>query len=167
MEALANRLETLHKWLARCGGGVLMIAAAITTYDVFCRFFLDSPTDWALETAQYCLIYGTFLGAAYAFKEDMYIRVDVITSLLSGNNQDRLRLLSHVVAFVLFTIIAWYSAKYTLFCFSKGWTQNTAMRTPMWIPLIIIPFGSIMISLQNFLLILKHLLKNESSPAPR
>lgn len=167
MKAIANGLEILHKWLARIGGAILMIAAIITTYDVFCRFFLNRPTDWALETAQYCLIYGTFLGSAYAFKEDLFIRVDVITSLMSGKNQNRLKLFSHVVAFLLFAIIAWYSTKYTLFCFSKGWTQNTAMRTPMWIPLVIIPLGSISISIQNLLLIFKHFVMPEGNPAPR
>ncbi len=166
MEALASRLEQLNKWLARLGGAILMIAAVITTYDVFCRFFLSSPRDWALETAQYCLLYGTFLGAAYAFREDLYIRVDVITSLLPERNQDRLKVLGHLIAFSLFAVIAWYSSKYTLFVFSKGWTQNTAMRTPMWMPLFIIPFGSILISLQNFLLIVKHFLNKGNQPSP-
>jgi TRAP-type C4-dicarboxylate transport system permease small subunit len=159
MDGLAYRLETMHKWLARLGGAILMIAAVITTYDVFCRFFLNSPTDWALETAQYCLIYGTFLGGAYAFKEDLYIRVDVITSLLPEKLQESLRFAGHFITFVLFLIIAWYSAKYTLFCFSKGWTQNTAMQTPMWIPLVVIPFGSMIISLQNLLLMLRHVFR--------
>ena len=49
-------------------------------YDVSCRFLLSKPTDWALEIAQYSLL-SALLGGAYAFRDDLYIRVDVITNL--------------------------------------------------------------------------------------
>jgi len=156
MNSLISRLEGLNKWFARFGGAILLIAAIITTYDVILRFVINKPTDWALEISQYCLLYGTMLGAAYAFKDDLYIRVDVITNLLPEKKQRFLRLLGDILAFLLFALLAWYSGKYTLFCFSKGWTQNTALRTPMWIPLIIIPIGSIIVSLQNLVMVTKY-----------
>lgn len=159
MNTLIARLEELNKWFARIGGAILLIAAIITTYDVICRFALNKPTDWALEVSQYCLLYGTMLGAAYAFKDDLYIRVDVITNLLPENKQRFLRLLGDILAFLLFALLAWYSGRYTFFCFSKGWTQNTALRTPMWIPLIIIPIGSVIVSLQNLIMVSKYWVK--------
>jgi TRAP-type mannitol/chloroaromatic compound transport system permease small subunit len=99
------------------------------------------------------------LVGAYAFKKDLYIRVDIITNMLSQKNQDKLRFIGYIITFAVFVIIARYSTKYALFCYSKGWTQNTPMRTPMWIPLAVIPFGSIIISFQNLLLMLNYFFK--------
>jgi TRAP-type C4-dicarboxylate transport system permease small subunit len=69
MRSLLRRFETFNKWCATGGGIILMIAAIVTTYDVFCRFLFNNPTIWALETAQYCLIYGTFLGGGICFQK--------------------------------------------------------------------------------------------------
>ncbi len=160
MNALISAFESLNKWMARLGGAILMMAAVITFYDVSCRFLLNKPTDWALEIAQYSLLFGTMLGGAYAFRDDLYIRVDVITNLFPKAGQARFKLLGYAISFVSFAVLAWYSGKYTHFCFLKGWSQNTPLKTPMWLPLIIIPIGSIAMALQNLLLILKDIRKS-------
>lgn len=155
MKNIAGNIENFNKRIALIGGMMLFAAAIITTYDVSLRFIFNNPTSWALEISQYCLLYGTFLGAAYAFKKDAYIRVDVITNLFSKGWQKKFFLLGHFVAMILFLLIAWHSSKFTYLCFKKGWTEPTFLQTPMWIPLIIIPLGSIFISLQNLTMIFR------------
>lgn len=155
MKFLFEKIELFNKSIALLGGAILFIAAIITTYDVFLRFIFNEPTSWALEIAQYCLLYATFLGAAYAFKKDLYISVDVITNLLPRFIKTRLIFLGYVVAMLLFLILSWHAGKFTLMCFKKGWTEPTSLQTPMWIPLIIIPIGGIFIALQNLILLIR------------
>jgi len=142
----------ISKKTALFGGMILFFAAIITTYDVMCRFIFNSPTSWALEIAQYSLLYAIFLGAAYAFLEDSYIRVEVVTNLLPKRVQRVLHIIGNIVTVILFVILAWHSSKFTLLCFTKGWSEPTPLKTPMWIPLIIIPIGCIMVAVQNMLI---------------
>ena len=149
---MSSVVSKVSKKTALFGGIILFSAAIITTYDVMCRFIFNSPTSWALEIAQYSLLYATFLGGAYAFLEDSYTRVEVITNLLPKRVQRGLYIIGDIVTVILFVILAWHSSKFTLLCFTKGWLESTPLKTPMWIPLIIIPIGCTMMAVQNMLI---------------
>jgi len=162
---VSSIITKISKKIALFGGAILFFAAIITTYDVLCRFIFNSPTSWALELAQYSLLYAVFLGGAYAFWEDSYTRVEVIKNLLPKRLQRALYIVGDIITIVLFVMLAWHSGKLTILCFTKGWAEPTPLRVPMWIPLIIIPIGCIAIAVQNIvILFIKRKLKPERQP---
>ena len=46
-------------WLA---AWLFALAGAMLSYEVVARYFFLSPTKWAAELSQLCLIYGTIRG---------------------------------------------------------------------------------------------------------
>lgn len=150
-------VNDLSVWAAYLGGAVTLFAAVITTYDVFMRCFLHNPTSWALELSQYALLFSTFIGAAYTLREDAYIRVDILIMHFPVKIQKFLHMLSGIIILVMFIYLVAMTGKYSIFCFEKGWREPTLLRTPIWIPLSIIPLGCIMVALQQCTLLVQHL----------
>lgn len=53
-----------------------------TAAQVVARYVLKVSAPWAEETARYVFIWMTFLGASYAAKKGIHIRVDILESAL-------------------------------------------------------------------------------------
>ena len=66
MIPLFRAIDTLSEWFGRLAIVMLVVLVVAMVGEVFMRYVLDRPTDWALETT--VMSYGALfmLGAAYA-----------------------------------------------------------------------------------------------------
>ncbi|HAJ22380.1 MAG TPA: C4-dicarboxylate ABC transporter substrate-binding protein, partial [Rhodospirillaceae bacterium] len=55
---------------------------AMLTYEVIMRYFFISPTIWAAELSQLCLIWGSLIAMAWALRWGRHIAVDAVAVLL-------------------------------------------------------------------------------------
>ena len=74
-----------------------------TATQVIARYVLQVSVPWAEETARYVFIWMTFLGASYAAKKGIHIRVDLLESAL-GKYGFLAKHLSSIV-FMVFLIV--------------------------------------------------------------
>ena len=95
------------------------------------------------------LLWGTFFGAAWVLKEDGHVKVDLVVKFLPPRIQRTLELLMYLLGFLLFIYIAWHTTFETIDIYSRGILNVKMLKIPKYLLLLIIPLGSLLLSIQN------------------
>ena len=114
---------------------------ALIIAEVFGRYVLLRPTKIADELAGYLLVGITFLGAAYTLRRGMHIKVDILVNRLSDRLRKRLALAMDTLGLFVIALLTWQSAKLVITDFTSQAHASTVMRTPMFIPELLVPIG--------------------------
>lgn len=79
-------MNAYFTWLGRILRGLLAlifaVMIAVVAGNVFCRFVLGMSLSWGEEVAKILLTYLTFLGAAYAMKDNSHYSFDYLKQRL-------------------------------------------------------------------------------------
>jgi len=77
---------------------LLMVLLVLSvTWQVVSRYLFAAPSSWTEEVARFVLIWIGTLGAAYAFRTNMHIGLDLLPKKLTGNAARNLRWLTLAV----------------------------------------------------------------------
>ena len=81
---MQSLLSPLDKFLR--GMLILLMALLVlaVTWQVVSRYLLASPSSWTEEVARFLLIWIGTLGAAWAFRSNMHIGLDLLPKKLTG-----------------------------------------------------------------------------------
>ena len=55
---------------------------ALAFGNVVVRYVFDGSLTWAAELTTYLFLWSTFFGAAYCFKEDAHISIDILLQMM-------------------------------------------------------------------------------------
>jgi TRAP-type C4-dicarboxylate transport system permease small subunit len=114
---------------------------ALIVVEVFGRYVLLRPTKIADEVAGYLLVGITFLGAAYTLRRGMHIKVDILVNRLSDKLRQRLALAMDTLGLFFIALLTWQSAKLVIAHIASNTHASTPLRTPMFIPELLVPVG--------------------------
>ena len=162
-------MRKLCHWLVFMGGIVsaisIFLIMLVMTYEVFCRYLLNSPTTWGLEVVSYLLATSTCLGLAYTLKVQAHIAVDVVRKLFPITVQlflYRISLLVIVAVCVVMIFWGWIDVKASILL---GDVSLTPLSMPLWIPQTVLPFGAFLLLIQTVeLLFDKNILTSVTDP---
>tara|TARA_R110001592_G_scaffold174098_2_gene412921 strand:- start:493 stop:1119 length:627 start_codon:yes stop_codon:yes gene_type:complete len=109
---LVQTIDAISVWVGRAGAVLVAVLTAIVCYEVFSRYVLNSPHDWAFDASY--MLFGTsfMLAGAYALAKSAHVRGDLIYAGLSARTQAALDLVLYVLFFipgVLALVIGGYS----------------------------------------------------------
>jgi len=146
----------------------LMMAAlvVIVCIDLALRYFFNAPLLWGTEVTEILLLYITFLGAAWVFKEDGHVVVDVLVGKTSGKQKKILMAFSYTLITVVSAVLIYYGFYATYDHYNRGVFNPTILETPIALIIIIIPIGSIPLFLEVLVKIWKLMHSNSKSQAP-
>lgn len=122
---------------------ILALLVIAVFLQVIFRFVLNQPLAWTEEMARYCLVWITFLGAAYAMSSKAHIGMEVFVNLFA--------LPMRKVLYVIATV-----ASLTFFLLMVVEGYDLAARSMSQLsPVLRIPMGAIyaVIPLSGFILI--------------
>lgn len=148
MALIRNIVDTLSRCLFWINAVIIVIMAVAVTYEVVGRYLFGRATIWVTETSSYMLVAVAFLGAAWTLRLDGHIRMELLieTGGLAG------RKISDFAMFFVGAAIAlallWTGWNMTVANYNFGWRSSTLMATPLWIPQLLIPLGSLMLLMQ-------------------
>ena len=128
----------------------LMMSALviIVCLDLVLRYFYNAPLLWGNEVTEILLLYITFLGAAWVFKEDGHVIIDVFTVKAYGRTKKILTMLSLVCVGMVAAVLVYYGF-YTTYDHSMRKVFNpTILETPIALIIVIIPLGSVPLLLE-------------------
>jgi TRAP-type C4-dicarboxylate transport system permease small subunit len=146
--ALARTLAVLNLWMGYAAGLLVAASAVVLTAEVLMRYFLGSPSDWALELCIYMLIASTFIGAAHTLAARGHVSIDIVDAVLAaGVNRWRL-LFADVGAAGLCGFVAANAWRLTATAWSEGWVSNSTWGPQLWIPFGFIALGMSLLTLQ-------------------
>ncbi|KIX14182.1 TRAP transporter small permease [Dethiosulfatarculus sandiegensis] len=152
-------MEKLSKILNR--GSELVLAvflsalALVVFLQVIFRYLLHLPLFWTEETARYCLVWASFLGAGVALRKGQHIAVTILVDRLPPKARVVFVRASQVSMAVIVAVIFWGGIDLVQITQSQ---ISPALRIPMCIPYLAIPIGSA--------IMMVHLIASLLSPLP-
>jgi TRAP-type C4-dicarboxylate transport system permease small subunit len=123
----------------------LMIIVCI---DLALRYFFNSPLLWGTEVTEILLLYITFLGMAWVFREDGHVVIDVFTSKAVGRKKNILSGISYFLVGIVSVVLIYYGFYATWDHYFRGVFNPTVIETPIALIIIVIPIGSIPLFLE-------------------
>ncbi len=120
----------------------------IVCVDLTLRYFFNAPLLWGTEVTEILLLYITFLGAAWVFKEDSHVVIDVFIGKATGNGKKILTLFSYLLIGIVSVVLIYYGCVTTFDHYRRGVFNPTIIETPIALIIAVIPIGSIPLLLE-------------------
>lgn len=151
IDALNERLGWLADWMVLLSAGVSALNAAV-------RYAFNYSSNSFLEIQWYMFGAMVLFGAAYTFKMNEHVRVDIFYSSVS----DRTRLWIDTVGLILFLIpitafLAMLCWPYFLVSFNSAEMSSNAGGLIVWPAKLLLPLGFALLCLQGFSELIKRI----------
>lgn len=130
------------------GASLLLVVTLITFYEVIMRYVFGAPTTWSIDYSIYLIMWGTFLGAAFTLKQGAHIHVDVIVKRFPKKTKTLIGMVAFCLIFIFCAILAWTGFGSSLHAYLFKEITISYMRTPLYLPLLSIPFGATLLVLE-------------------
>ena len=134
-----------------CGiaaAGLLAAATVVVCQMVVMRYFHGASTVWQTEFVIYAIVASTFIGAPYVLLHKGHVNVDLVPLYVKHRTRLVLALIGSLASLVFCLVVAWFSAEYLHEAWAGGWRTETVWALPLWIPLLSLPIGMSLLSLQ-------------------
>lgn len=137
-------IDRLSAGVGKAFGWCIVIMTLGTCYEVFMRYVLRAPTDWAFDMA-YCMYGALFMMAgAYTLSRNGHVRGDVVFRLLPYRTQAGIELSLYILFFFpSFLMLFLYGLPYALTSFhQREVTIYSPAGLPIWPLKMLIPLGA-------------------------
>jgi len=148
LKKLAAIFDYTNLILAVLGVVLILFTMFSVLINVTMRDFLDHAQHWVFEVAEVCLVWITFLGAAWLLRKEGHVKMEFVLNRLSPKVQALLNFSTSILAGIACLAIARYGAEVTWSHFERGIVQTLAIRIPSGLYLVIIAFGSFLLFIQ-------------------
>ena len=156
MQSLLLRVDRVSTWLGQIFSWLIVALTLMITWEVFSRYVLNAPHDWALDVQ--IILYGSIfmMAGAYTLAKNGHVRGDVLYSFFKPKTQAMWDLLLYFV-FFLPGVVAMTWAGWTFANESMAIRESTFSATP--IPIypfkFVIPLAGGMLLLQGIVEIVR------------
>jgi TRAP-type transport system small permease protein len=149
---------------ALLAGFATLVIVLLISYDVTMRYFFNQPQVFVDEMASFLEVLVIFGGTAYTFRTGGHVRVDLLTTRLSGRARAWLRAAGLALSLAFLVIVIWTTAQSALTAYRYG-RVSTVMLYPLWLPMLVIPLGLALLGV-IMLLALAQQLRRLRAPEP-
>ena len=147
-------MKKLSRYTNRFGEVMLVLFLSALTIVVFLqvlfRYVFNLPLFWTEETARYCLIWASMLGAGYALRHGQHIAVTYIVDRLPGGLYWATVRLAQIGVLAIIVVILWGGVE--LVSITQHQT-SPALRIPMAYPYLAMPTGALFMLVHQFALL--------------
>jgi TRAP-type mannitol/chloroaromatic compound transport system permease small subunit len=130
MQGFLLFVDRVSTWLGQAFAWLIVALTLMITYEVFSRYMLNAPHDWALNAQ--IMMYGTIfmMAGAYTLAKGGHVRGDVLYGFFRPRTQASIDLVLYIV-FFLPGIIALTWAGWSYFQDSLAIREKTFSATPL------------------------------------
>lgn len=141
----------LFDFLAKVVTGLMALAlvalVGLVSGEVLLRAISNKSFGFVEELTGYLVVALTLFGASLALRSNSLFRVDFIFAAFPEKLQRIFKYLFIASAFVICSVLAWKSYQLVGSSFTRGKFAPTVLRTPLWIPQLVMPLGFLTIAL--------------------
>ena len=150
-QRLIYGIDELSKTIGHAFAWCIVILIFGTSYEVFVRYLLNAPTDWAFDFSY--ILYGGlfFMSGAYTLSRGGHVRADMFSRLWPVRVQAGIELALYILFFfpgILSMSIAGWHYAHDAFRI-KEMSINSPIGIPIWQIKMMIPIGAALLSLQG------------------
>jgi TRAP-type C4-dicarboxylate transport system permease small subunit len=129
----------------------LSIAAVmlVMAFEVFCRYILASPTDWALEICTYLFAMSVTLGGAYTLRHHDHVGMEVFYLTLGPMQRKIAKYISMFTILTFSLILIWFGIHEVRTAILFDEKSLTPLAMPLAYPLSLVPIGGFLLFIQG------------------
>jgi C4-dicarboxylate transporter DctQ subunit len=162
MKRFWSFFDGLVDLLAVLAGLILLFITAAVCYTIGMRYLFTKTTIWLMQTTEYALLWIVFLATTWLLREKGHITTDVIYTHLNEKTKRYLDCIMFIIGGVACAFMVYFGIDYTRECIIKEITDVRGVTIPKWIMFIIIPIGSILLTIQFFRMAWSRLIDNRT-----
>ena len=95
--AISRVIDAVNEKLGRATGWLILAAVTVSSVNALVRFSINRSSNAWLELQWYLFGAVVLLGAAYTFKANEHIRIDILSSRLSKRSRDWIDIVGHIL----------------------------------------------------------------------
>ena len=142
MLALSRMIDAITERIGKAMGWLILAAVMVSSINALVRFSINRSSNAWLELQWYLFGAVVLLGAAYTFKANEHIRIDILSSRLSKRTRDWIDVMGHLVFLMpLCIIIMWLGWPFFLRSFAQGEVSSSAGGLIVWPAKLLVPLG--------------------------
>jgi TRAP-type C4-dicarboxylate transport system permease small subunit len=128
---------------------LLLVAAMVVISEmIFLRYVFRAPTYWQTDFVVFSATAAIFLGAPYVLLRKGHVGVDVIETMLLDRARRRLRLVGSIFGLLFCAAMFVTCALHLHDAYVAGWRHSSVWAPRLWIPMLSMPVGFGLLSLQ-------------------
>lgn len=150
IEFLEFTLAKINKFFVFIACLMYVGIIVLINFDLFMRFAFRAPIAGLTEVTEIFLLYMTFLGTAWLYKDDGHVVVDLLLyNLVSHTSSKKVLILqNHIIVGIISAILVYYGVLTTFDHFMRGSYNPTILETPIALVIAIIPISSFILLLE-------------------
>ena len=150
MKAFWTLFDKLLNIMAALAGIILVFIVSAVCYTIGMRYFFRQTTIWIIQTTEYALLWIVFLATTWLLREGGHITTDIIYGHLSNKTKAYLDTIMFIIGGLACTVMLYFGITYTYECITSNVTDVRAVTVPKSAVFIIIPIGSLLLTIQFF-----------------
>ncbi len=136
--------------MAAFAGVILVFITVAVCYTIGMRFLFRQTTIWIIPMTEYALLWIVFLGTTWLLREGGHITTDIIYVHLDEKAKHTLDCIMSVIGGLTCALFVYLAVVHLCDCLIHGVTDVRAVTVPKSAVFIIIPIGSILLTVQFF-----------------
>jgi TRAP-type C4-dicarboxylate transport system permease small subunit len=136
--------------MAVIAGVILVFICGAVCYTIGMRYLFNKTTIWVMQTTEYALCWIVFLATTWLLREGGHITTDIIYSHLPTKARRWLDVTMFAVSGIACCIMFYYGTQHTFESITRNVTDVRAVTVPKWTVFCIVPFGSLLLTIQFF-----------------
>ncbi|MDB5543344.1 MAG: TRAP-type mannitol/chloroaromatic compound transport system, small permease component [Hyphomicrobiales bacterium] len=158
MLALSRMIDAITERIGKAMGWLILAAVLVSSINALVRFSINRSSNSWLELQWYLFGAVVLLGAAYTFKANEHIRIDILSSRLSKRSRDWIDVMGHIVFLMpLCLIIMWLGWPFFLRSFAQGEVSSSAGGLIVWPAKLLVPLGFTILFAQSISELIKRI----------
>jgi len=129
---------------------ILVFITAAVCYTIFMRFLFNRTTIWIIPMTEYALLWIVFLGTTWLLREAGHITTDIIYVHLNEKAKNTLDGVMSVIGGLTCALLVYLGIVHLCDCLIHRVTDVRAITIPKSAVFIIIPIGSLLLTIQFF-----------------
>lgn len=150
MKVFWSLFDKLLNALAALAGVILVFIVGAVCYTIGMRYFFKQTSIWIMQTTEYALLWIVFLATTWLLREGGHITTDIIYSHLREKSKAVLDVFMFAVGGLACIVMVYFGITYMHECIVNNVTDVRAVTVPKWTVFIIIPVGSLLLTIQFF-----------------
>jgi C4-dicarboxylate transporter DctQ subunit len=154
MEAFTKKwwafFDKLIDLMAALAGTILVFITTAMCYTIFMRFLFTKTTIWIIPISEYALLWIVFLGTTWLLREKGHITTDIIYVHLHEKAKRTLNCVMFILGGLTCAAMFFLGVIHVYQCIAGGVTDVRAITVPKTAIFIIIPIGSLLLTIQFF-----------------
>ncbi len=148
IDAAIRAIHTLSRACGALAAFCLGSACVVVCQMVVARYILGTSTIWQNEFVTFAVVAATLLGSPYVLLTRGHVNVDLLPHYLTPGARRWLALFASALGWVACATLTWTGWQYFHEAWTFGWVTPSLWAPPLWIPLLPLPLGLGLLTLQ-------------------